>query len=351
MQKVSLKVIVINKLGNSIILSLLVYSNSHASWLCREASSLAENDYFYSCGVASSDSLNDARRNALNNAKEEFNTFCDESYNCKNNEYIITPLRTDCTKKSNVFTCYRGIQYRLLDKKREHSTMSLFQLKAEIIRKEKELSKINDRIGKIEKIEQLQIVKEELNESDNTTLELEKFTNTYNQKLSSGLFAFTFQSLNLNIYNQSQQIFGIGLEYQRFLFKDYLGYAFNISYLTGCKNKHDLENRGTPNTTSNSSPYSFSGYDLSFSLPFHIQYMSITPKLGYLSVSYDVSSTTYNNFGASLNPQTERNNFNKSYYGINFRYGNRFYGEIEPRKYSNQDDIQTLVGVGIKIDF
>ena len=334
-----------------LLMILFLQQSTYANWLCKEASSKAENDYFYSCGVASSKDLNQARKTALNNAKAEFNSFCNESYNCKNNEYIITPLRTDCTKKNNTFTCFRGIEYRILDEKRKYSTMSLFQLKKEIQTKQNELSEINDRIGKIEKLEQIKSNIDNLDSSDSTTLELEKASKIYNQKLSRGLFAFTFQSLNLNINNQSQQIFGIGLEYERFLYRDYLGYAFNISYLTGGKSEHDIDSRGTPNTTSTSSPYSFSGYDLSFSLPIHINYISIAPKLGYLSVNYDTSLTTYNNFGVSLDTQTERNSFNRSYYGINLRYGNRFYGEIETRKYSNQDDIQTLVGVGIKIDF
>lgn len=323
----------------------------YASWLCKEASSKAENDYFYSCGVASSQSLNEARKNALNNAKDEFNSFCDESYNCKNNEYIITPLRTDCAKKNNIFTCYRGIEYRILDEKRKYSTMSLFQLKKEIINKENELSQINDRIGKIEKIEQLSNNSNDLDESDSTILELEKASNIYNQKLAQGLFALTLQSLNLNINNESQQIFGIGLEYERFIYSDLIGYSFNLSYLTGGKDKDDLESRGTPNTTSKSSPYSFSGFDFSLSLPIHINYVSIAPKFGHTSIKYKVSSTTYNNFGVSLDTQTTSKNYNKSYFGLNLKYGNRFYGEVESRKYSNQDEIQVSVGVGIKIDF
>ena len=111
-----------------IIIILILPVKSKASWLCKEASSLAENDYFYSCGVATSSKLNTARKNALINAKEEFNAFCTESYQCKNNEYIVSPLRTDCKKFNNKFICYRGLEYRILDRKREYSSMSLPEL-------------------------------------------------------------------------------------------------------------------------------------------------------------------------------------------------------------------------------
>lgn len=329
----------------------LISLSSHASWLCKEASSMAENEYFYSCGVATTSKLSTARKKALNNAKDEFNTFCDESYNCKNNEYVVSPLRTDCKKVNNEFICYRGLEYRILDKKREYSNMSLSELKKEVASKENELQYINNRISTTNKLSQLNSNIQILEESDKTTLELDKLSNTYQKKLSQGVFALKFSSMNMNFETHSDHIFAFGFEYERYIYSDIVGFNINMSYLTGTKKEAELDPRGTPNSTSEVYYHSHQGYDIALSLPIHIYYMTIAPKFGYTSINYKQTANIYNNFGVALDEKSDTKSFSKSYYGLNIKYGDNFFGEIEPRKYSNQDDVTTSVGIGVKISF
>lgn len=328
-----------------------ISTNLYASWLCKEASSLAQNDNFYSCGVATSPQLNIARKNALNNAKEEFNSFCTESYQCKNNEYIVSPLRTDCKKVDENYICYRGLEYRILDKKREYSNMSLAELKDEVGRKEKELISIQERIDNTKKLSQLDNDIQYLERSEKTALEIDKLSNTYKTKLSQGVFALKLNSMNINFDTHSNNIFALGLEYERFIYSDYIGFNINVSYLTGTKNDAQLDSRGVPNTTSESDYHSHQGYEFALSLPFNINYMIIAPKLGHTRISYKETANIYNNFGIALDSESDTLNFSHNYYGINLKYGDKFFGEIETRKYSNQDNITTSVGIGIKINY
>jgi hypothetical protein len=334
----------------SISISLISLS-SHASWLCTEASSLAQNDFFYSCGVGNSNQLNIARKEALNNAKEEFNAFCTESYNCKNNEYIVSPLRTDCKKINNEFICYRGLEYRILDKKREYSNMTLSDLKKELTNKENELRSISERINTTNKILQLNSNTEQLEKSEKTILELDKLANSYQTKLSQGVFALKLSSMNVDFETHSNNIFSLGFEYEKFIISDIIGYNINMNYLTGTKSEAELEPRGTPNSTSENDYHSHKGLDISISLPIHIYYVTIAPKFGHTSISYKQTANVYNNFGVALDQESDTKNFSNSYSGLNIKYGDKFFGEIEPRKYSNQDDITTSVGIGIKINY
>ena len=333
-----------------IFFTSLFVQSSHAAWLCTEASSLAENDYFYSCGVAVSPELYQARKQALNNAKDEFNSFCDESYNCKNNEYIITPLRTDCKKKNNQFTCYRGLQYRVLDKKREYSSMSIFQLKRSIIEKQRYIRKMNKKIDHLKQIEELDSNISDLEDLDDSVLELDKLNSSYQDVLSQGMLGLSVSLMNLDLGTHTASIFGIGIEYEKFLYRDTLGVNIDFKYLTGLSNEAELESRGDANTTSAYDYYSHQGYELNVSMPVHIQYLTIAPKIGYTSLSYKGSANIYNSFGVPLGSESVNESFDGSFYGLNIRYGNRAYFEIEARQYSDSD-MSYLGGVGIKIAF
>lgn len=329
------------------LLLFLLSLNSHASWLCREASSLAENDYFYACGVASSSDLFEARKRALLNAKHEFNSICNDSYNCKNKEYIITPLRTDCNKRDEVHTCYRGLQFRILDKERKDTNLSVFQLKSEIIKRQNEIKNLE---RKEENLKALSEVKE-LPKSEKIILSLEEYKSDYNQKIKEGLFGLNVFYTKVSFDNHSESLFGIGANYESFFFKDIVGLKGNLSYLTSVKNDHDLNHRATPNSQSSPDYHSHKGVDLSLSVPFNYKFASLAPKLGHTSVWYKSTTADYNNFGVLQNTNLRSHSHSDFYYGLNFRYGNRLYIEVETRKYSDHDDFNHLIGVGVQIDF
>jgi hypothetical protein len=77
----------------------------------------------------------------------------------------------------------------------------------------------------------------------------------------------------------------------------------------------------------------------------------LRPNSAHTSISYKQTANVYNNFGVALDQESDTKNFSNSYSGLNIKYGDKFFGEIEPRKYSNQDDITTSVGIGIKINY
>ena len=160
---------------NKSLLALLLFSvNANASWLCREAASKAENDYFYACGHSINNSLNEARSNSRKNAQQEFKAFCDDSEYCRDHAFIVTPLRTDCFKNKNRYECYRGLQYRILPTKRSSIQYDKDDLNKTIKAKQEELEKLQENLYKIQEIEKLNTKTEELKKIDQVEADIEQ---------------------------------------------------------------------------------------------------------------------------------------------------------------------------------
>lgn len=323
---------------------------AHAEWLCREASSSADDNIFYSCGVSTSKNLYDARKDSLIHAKEEFKAFCDESSHCKNNEYIITPMRTDCNQSDDTYTCYRGLKYRILDKKRDYSNISISELKEDIEKKEQLLQTLNQKLDGLNQIKELDSKIEKFEDIDNLELNIGKLQSKLNYwpKGKAGIQLFYLQ---IPFSYSNDALFGIGPEYERLIFKDIIGIKLNVSYLMGLSTKDDLPERGTANTSSNPDYHSHKGIDANISLPIHIKYITLAPKFGHTSVSYKSTTKSYNNFGVALNELSIRQKFDDNYVGLNLRYNNKFFFDIEPRKYTKSNKTIIKIGLGINIDF
>jgi hypothetical protein len=338
------------------ILTFILFFSSlalHASWFCREASSQAQGNHFYSCGVAESKTLYQARKQSLINAKEEFKAFCNESPNCRNREYIITPMRTDCRKKDDKFICYRGLDYRILEEEKSFDALDLDDIKREIRIKENKLRELEEKYNNLQYLQQLNNNIAEFDTMDTLEVELDKL-NEIKKELSrplpnKGGFQVFYLSIPLPYGNQP--IIGLGPEYERLIFSDFLGIKFNFNYVMSTDSKPEIDDRGTPNSISSPDYHSHKGVDASISIPIHIKSVSIGPKFGHTSLKYKSTTKSYNNFGVNQGTQIERHHFNDNYMGLCVRYEDRFYIEIEPRKYLKSKDTQIKYGIGLSIDF
>jgi hypothetical protein len=115
--------------------------------------------------------------------------------------------------------------------------------------------------------------------------------------------------------------------------------------------KPEISDRGTPNSTSTPEYHSHKGIDANISIPIHIKNVSIGPKFGHTSLKYKSTTKSYNNFGVAQDAQVERHHFDDNYIGIELRYENRFFIEVEPRKYMKNREEVLKIGVGISVDF
>jgi hypothetical protein len=336
-----------------LILLLIVSQYAQASWLCREASSQAEGDHFYSCGVAQSSTLYQARKQSLLNAKQEFRAFCNESSHCRNKEYIISPMRTDCSKKDDLFICYRGLDYQILDEERSFKNMNLDEIKDEIKLKEENLNKLEEKHRNLKHLKQLNDNINDFNKMDKLEVELERLDEVKSniQKKSNGKAGLQFVYINLPLPYGNQNMFGIGPEYERFIYGDTFGVKFNLNYIMSTDSKPDINKRGTANSTSSPDYHSHKGLEFSISLPIHIRDVTIGPKFGYTSVKYKSTTEIYNSSGVALNTESITQKFNDQYLGLSLRYGRSYYIEIEPRKYIKSDKSNMSIGIGVSIPF
>jgi hypothetical protein len=334
------------------LIIFLVSQGGRASWFCREAASEAQGDHFYSCGVAKSTSLADARRKSLSNAKEEFRSFCKESKNCNGFEYTIKPLRTDCKKDDDKYICYRGLEYRILPTKKKAIDIDLDELNKEIKEKEELLKELQQKHSKIVHLNELNNNIEDFNKMDTLEVQIEdleemRVSIVESRKNNAG---FVFSYINIPLSYDNESFFGLGAEYERFVIGNSLGIRLNVSYIMSTA-KEDISSRGSSNSTSQPDFHGHKGVDLSTSTPIHIQKLSVAPKIGFTSIRYKESTKTYNNFGVESGTNESTRSYNKFYYGLGIRYQDTLFIEIEPRKYQDSNKITTSGSIGINIDF
>ncbi|MDC1174501.1 hypothetical protein OAT67_03870 [Bacteriovoracaceae bacterium] len=325
-----------------IFTTLCLSTHANASWLCRESASQAQGNIFYACGHANAVTLNKAREQSLLNAKTEFNSFCNESSNCKDKAYIITPMRTDCDKVGDLYSCYRGLQYSITSKVKSEIDGHL--VKREISNKEKQINKLQDQINDLQYLDKLS---KDVNKLKNKSANNE----IIQSNIKNGYAGFKIDSIKVPFAYGYEKLIELGPEYEYLIFRDIIGLKFNVSYMTGLKNKDDVSERDLPNSTSKEDHHSHKGIDVNFSLPVHINSVSIAPKFGHTSVKYKSTTKSYNNYGVAQNAHTVPRSFNDNYFGIGVRYGENYFIEIEPRKYIKSGNSNVGVSVGISIGF
>lgn len=90
-----------------------------ASWLCDEAASIKKGNFITACGISEDPDEDAARKSALTNAMNELDAICSRSLDCRDFELVIEPLRTECSKTDDKFTCRRAIKAEITSQKKE----------------------------------------------------------------------------------------------------------------------------------------------------------------------------------------------------------------------------------------
>lgn len=99
-----------------LILICLISVNAYAGWFCREGASRKIGEGIESCGIGEDANEQAARKKALSNAFEEFNSICEQSADCKNFDTLVEPMRTECLEGEGSFKCYRAFMFYLTKK-------------------------------------------------------------------------------------------------------------------------------------------------------------------------------------------------------------------------------------------
>lgn len=100
---------------------LIFHLNADASqWFCKEGASSKNNNSYEVCGIGTDYLEDEARKNALKNAFEEFDLVCNKSDDCKGKFKEISPLRTDCENGQKKYKCYRSFKIQVNPKKESY---------------------------------------------------------------------------------------------------------------------------------------------------------------------------------------------------------------------------------------
>ena len=332
--------------------TLILFSfslNSNASWLCREASSQAEGDRFYACGHSIESSLNKARNKSRVNAQSEFKAFCRESENCKDNAYIVSPMRTECFKNENKYECHRGIEYRILPTKRSSMQYDKEAISNSIDEKKQELDELIDKLDKLNKLDELNTKINEVKKIDQIEADIELLESQVSDryqgiKRSVGALSFHFQLNNIPLNYSDEGLFGIGIEYQEFVYKSVISVTFGTSYLFS-NSKEVTESRGTANTYNDYQYYGHKGYEIYMGIPFSYGDLSVVPEIGHTNIDYKSQRQHFNNFGVPDEKEENEHNFSQSFKGLHIKYGQKYYIQYGVRVFSDSKTNRLVLGL------
>lgn len=327
---------------------------THASWLCREASSRAQDNTFYACGHAEAKTLSEAREQSLNAAKREFHAFCNESRNCRDYAYNITPMRTDCNINNGKHSCYRGLEYTILNEKKSSKYISKVELETLLEEKEQEVREIHNDIRNLERIDELDNATSILSTADNKEVEYEYLKNhvakDYNLTAKPSAFSFLISGTGIPTKDkklpESENVFlpALGGEFNQILWRN-ISLRVQISFLTSID-----DDDKTKKTFNKPTYHSYTGTDLNLGLPIQFDFGYITPHFGVTTVKYKSTTNTITQLGA-INTQESDINYNSNYFGVGARIGSKFFLEVSPRYYLNDNKFSAGVSIGINFGY
>ena len=199
----------------------------------------------------------------------------------------------------------------------------------------------------------MQEIKREINKVNVIGLKIDKLKSIHHilSNPTRNRIGFQLFFTNLSLDYGDQKIIGIGPEYERLIISDVVRLKFNLNYVFSTKNEPEINQRGTPNSTSNLDHHSHKGIDLNISIPIHLKFATIAPKFGHTNVKYISSTNVYNISGVVQNALNTPKKFNESYMGISLRFGKKYFLDIEPRKYIKNKNTELKLGIGLNIDF
>jgi len=335
---------------------LILPFNCHATWFCKEASSSAQGNTFYACGHAVAGSLSEAREKSLDAAKREFHAFCNESDNCRDYAYNITPMRTDCGLSNGKHSCYRGLEYTILKEKKSSKYVSKLDIKNLLEEKERELDDIHQDIKNLEKLNHLNNQAEVFNQADKKEVEYEYLKNhvskDYNLTAKPSAFSFLISGSGLPLKDkqlpQSKDVFlvSIGGEFNQIIWRN-LSIRLQVS-LMGSLDENEKEKR---NKTHNQLMYhSYAGTDFNLGLPIQFDLIYITPQIGLNSIKYKSTINSITQSGA-INTQDKDLKYSSAYLGVGMRFGAKFFLDLSPKYYLENKKINGSFSIGINFGY
>lgn len=87
--------------------------STDGGWLCDEEASQRSGPVIKACGIGKAPTESDARLNALESAKNEFDKLCQASDDCADHKVVLDPRRTVCKPTNNGFVCHRLVNFAI----------------------------------------------------------------------------------------------------------------------------------------------------------------------------------------------------------------------------------------------
>lgn len=331
----------------------LISFNSQASWLCKEASSYQQDNTFYACGHAVESSLSEARESSLRAAKREFDFFCDQSHFCRGKAYNIKPMRTDCSKDEKGFSCYRGLEFIILNEERviyAHKD----ELKARVRNLEKRVDSFYSELDSKSK-NSFSVEEYKYADLDNAEVELTDLRNNDRIKVKyvAKPSAFSLVLGQTGVYfkgedqplDQNKFLTTLGSEYNQRVWN---GISFRSQLLI--HTSFDSDEEKIKKTYNKDIYHSHSALELNVGFSFLTNYGFIIPNAGVISSSYKFTRNDINQFGA-VTTREEEYKQSSTYGSIGWRYGEKYFIEVAPRYYFKHKELSGSVSIGLNFGY
>lgn len=202
------------------------------AWMCEQSSGVKNFDNFQACGVAEAKTEMEARQLAYESAKSEFDNICQSSNKCKENQVLVEPGRTACSKEGDNFKCYRLIIFTLTDEKKK--SINEEDLDNLIEEKKKNLERLREELYKSYELKQLDEQSKIYKKIEKEEIELTEIVTSNEEKSPPKFFvSLTFDGLQRKYQGQSTAIVAGGYSAEYRFFQPVGVYASHLYTSTG----------------------------------------------------------------------------------------------------------------------
>ena len=131
-----------------VVFTIFFTNNAYSSWYCNQVASewVEHGKTLSACGVGYGKDENEARINAFENAKKEFNNVCGKETSCAGRMVNIDPQKSDCGGKEDGFTCRRLFYFHITDQYAtpEEAPIVVAPAEPKIIKEKTEINNIHN---------------------------------------------------------------------------------------------------------------------------------------------------------------------------------------------------------------
>jgi hypothetical protein len=343
-------------------------------WLCRTNSSQVTGKTVTACGVAKSSSEQNARAAALDAASYEFHNLCSQSDTCPHKNVAVRPLRTECEEKAGMYTCYRAVEFQVLDTDKKDRIVDIQAVESEIEQQQMHLKTLDLERSRLQDLAELKVKNEQAQkeiEAKALTLKEEvrpesvrdseyKYTNLlYHNSLK---FDVGYNGIKATRSGEVNGELSASYEYR---LSNYVGLRGRVGfgYDLGSRIIHSASEVPTsgPANTSEQKPGASSFVDFSVAPIIYtgVAGIYLVPEVGTISGSRKTYNVSYGALGISSSTTTTES-FSGSYYGLSIGWDSRkdykgvgWYFEVGAKKASGleSNSISPNATVGLSFGF